>query len=91
MCLLLTLLAVPVFYSLFEDAKDSRVWSAVGSRFGNFRGGAGRRFREAYASLAATFARKPKPASGTYSRGRAAGDKFPLPGREDGYADHAGD
>lgn len=24
MCLLLTLLAVPVFYSLFEDAKESR-------------------------------------------------------------------
>jgi HAE1 family hydrophobic/amphiphilic exporter-1 len=29
MCLLLTLLAVPVFYSLFEDAKDSRFMRAV--------------------------------------------------------------
>ncbi|MCA1643822.1 MAG: efflux RND transporter permease subunit, partial [Acidobacteria bacterium] len=92
MCLLLTLLAVPVFYSLFEDAKDSRVWSAVGSRFDNFKGGAGRRFREAYASVAAGLSRKPKPAGGTYTRGRAAGDKFPtITNREDGYADHAGD
>ncbi len=29
MCLLLTLLAVPVFYSLFEDAKDSRFVCAI--------------------------------------------------------------
>ncbi|HVG31200.1 MAG TPA: efflux RND transporter permease subunit [Pyrinomonadaceae bacterium] len=91
MCLLLTLLAVPVFYSLFEDVKDSRVWSAVGSRFDDFKGGAGRRVREAYASVAAGLGRKPKAAGGAYSRGRAAGDKFPLPNREDGYADHAGD
>ena len=26
MCLLLTLLAVPVFYSLFDDAQESTVW-----------------------------------------------------------------
>jgi HAE1 family hydrophobic/amphiphilic exporter-1 len=60
MCLLLTLLAVPVFYSLFEDAKDSRVWGYVGSRFNNFKGGAGRRLSDAYAGVAATFARRPK-------------------------------
>ena len=29
LCLLLTLLAVPVFYSLFEDAKDSRLVRAI--------------------------------------------------------------
>ncbi len=29
MCLLLTLLAVPVFYSLFEDAAHSPAWTAV--------------------------------------------------------------
>jgi HAE1 family hydrophobic/amphiphilic exporter-1 len=34
MCLLLTLLAVPVFYSLFEDAKESRLARAIGRRFG---------------------------------------------------------
>jgi len=32
MCLLLTLLAVPVFYSLFEDAKESRMVVAIRSR-----------------------------------------------------------
>jgi HAE1 family hydrophobic/amphiphilic exporter-1 len=62
MCLLLTLLAVPVFYSLFEDAKDSSVWGYVGSRFNNFKGGAGRRFSDAYAGAAGAFTRRPKVA-----------------------------
>jgi len=31
MCLLLTLLAVPVFYSLFDDAKEFRVFRNIGS------------------------------------------------------------
>src|SRR5213078_3020814 len=41
LCLLLTLLAVPVFYSLFEDARESQVWGRIGSRFDNFKGGMG--------------------------------------------------
>jgi len=36
MCLLLTLLAVPVFYSLFEDVQESKIWSGVGSRWQTF-------------------------------------------------------
>ncbi|HZT60080.1 MAG TPA: efflux RND transporter permease subunit, partial [Pyrinomonadaceae bacterium] len=37
LCLLLTLLAVPVFYSLFEDAKESHVLSRVGAPLGGVR------------------------------------------------------
>src|SRR5438105_10064763 len=33
LCLLLTLLAVPVFYSLFDDLARSRVWGRIGDRF----------------------------------------------------------
>jgi HAE1 family hydrophobic/amphiphilic exporter-1 len=81
LCLLLTLLAVPVFYSLFEDAKDSRVWSYVGAGFGNFKGGAGRRLSEAYAGVTGIFARRTKvvrPVSGATVKDRyvdqASGD-----------------
>jgi HAE1 family hydrophobic/amphiphilic exporter-1 len=38
LCLLLTLLAVPVFYSLFDDAKESAVWGGISRGFsGTFR------------------------------------------------------
>ncbi|HEX8287334.1 MAG TPA: efflux RND transporter permease subunit [Pyrinomonadaceae bacterium] len=37
MCLLLTLLAVPVFYSLFDDAQESRVWRRMADRYENFK------------------------------------------------------
>ena len=35
MCLLLTLLAVPVFYSLFEDVQESRLWGYMGNKYNN--------------------------------------------------------
>ena len=80
LCLLLTLLAVPVFYSLFEDVKESRAWSSVGARLGRFTGGAGRRVRAAYrARVGATVARKPRTAGETYARRE----------RDDRYADQA--
>ncbi|HEX8852251.1 MAG TPA: efflux RND transporter permease subunit, partial [Pyrinomonadaceae bacterium] len=82
LCLLLTLLAVPVFYSLFEDAKESRVWAWAGSRFDNFGGGTRRRLARAYASFAALFSRKPRPTT-------AAGSAVSRRNREDRYADQA--
>ncbi len=41
-CLLLTLLAVPVFYSLFDDAASSTAWERIGRRWSLARMAAGR-------------------------------------------------
>jgi HAE1 family hydrophobic/amphiphilic exporter-1 len=37
MCLLLTLLAVPVFYSLFDDAQESTLWRRAADRYNTFK------------------------------------------------------
>jgi HAE1 family hydrophobic/amphiphilic exporter-1 len=51
LCLLLTLLAVPVFYSLFDDLARSHIWSRIGSTFSSMFGRARRRAATAAASL----------------------------------------
>ena len=43
LCLLLTLLAVPVFYSLFEDAATSPAWHRIAGRWALMRASFGRR------------------------------------------------
>ncbi|HEY8559077.1 MAG TPA: efflux RND transporter permease subunit [Pyrinomonadaceae bacterium] len=57
MCLLLTLLAVPVFYSLFDDAQESNVFRRFSERFKPI-GGWFRPLRGKLADAASLFTRK---------------------------------
>ena len=66
MCLLLTLLAVPVFYSIFEDIQESTIWQRIGARFAVF--GRGFKFvRVKLANAFGVFTRKKKNAETTDS------------------------
>ncbi len=57
MCLILTLLAVPVFYSLFDDAQESHIFRGMSGRFDRFKVGV---LRPAYERVTGTF-RTSKP------------------------------
>jgi hydrophobic/amphiphilic exporter-1 (mainly G- bacteria), HAE1 family len=51
LCLLLTLLAVPVFYSIFDDISELNIFRRAGDLSGRFFGGIRRRFSAATSSL----------------------------------------
>jgi HAE1 family hydrophobic/amphiphilic exporter-1 len=75
LCLLLTLLAVPVFYSLFDDAIESPIWRRMGNRYDNFKNNNVRPVYERFASSI----------SGIFTRNRK---KKTEPGvHKEGYAD----
>ncbi|MEJ7617819.1 MAG: efflux RND transporter permease subunit [Pyrinomonadaceae bacterium] len=77
LCLLLTLLAVPVFYSLFDDLGRSRVWKWIGTRYETATARLGSRASEAWGSVTnlvtSRRARRKETASDSYADG-ASGD-----------------
>ena len=60
LCLLLTLLAVPVFYSLFEDVGESRAVGYVRERYRSASSGVGQRISGAWTGVRESFSRNTK-------------------------------
>ena len=79
MCLLLTLLAVPVFYSLFDDAQESHIWRGFSERFDKFKIGT---LRPAYQRLAGMFR--------TSKQKEVEIEETNLSGSGDSYAESSG-
>ena len=75
MCLLLTLLAVPVFYSLFDDAQESTIFRGFADRYGEFKVAT---LRPAYDRFAGMFRK---------SKGEPEAKEVNLGGAGDGYAE----
>jgi HAE1 family hydrophobic/amphiphilic exporter-1 len=78
LCLLLTLLAVPVFYSLFDDAVESPVWKRMGGGYDRFKDN---NLRPIYERVAGSF-------SSIFSRNKKKKANTGLSSKEK-YADQA--
>ena len=77
LCLLLTLLAVPVFYSIFDDAQESTLWKRMSDGYGRFKE---KNLRPAYARLTGAV-------TGIFTRKKMAAEpNLPNKGK-DGFAD----
>ena len=77
LCLLLTLLAVPVFYSIFDDAQESSVWKRMSDGYVGFKE---QNLRPAYQRLTAAV-------SGIFTRKKAVAEPPPPNKNKDGFAD----
>ncbi len=75
MCLLLTLFAVPVFYSLFDDAQESTIFRGFANRYDNFKVAT---LRPAYERFAGMFRK---------SKDKPEVEETNLGGASDGYAE----
>jgi HAE1 family hydrophobic/amphiphilic exporter-1 len=78
LCLLLTLLAVPVFYSLFEDLGELPLWERLGNRYGRATGAVRRRFAGAGSSALGAF--RSKSQSGLVDKPKKGGHIDELSG-----------
>jgi HAE1 family hydrophobic/amphiphilic exporter-1 len=76
MCLLLTLLAVPVFYSLFDDAKETTLWSKIGGSYESFKAAT---LRPAFGRLTGIFRRTKKEQPEEKKRPRDTGEGYAEP------------
>jgi HAE1 family hydrophobic/amphiphilic exporter-1 len=74
MCLLLTLLAVPVFYSLFDDASEATIFHGLGVRYNNFKTVT---LRPAVERLTASFRRKKREKPEADVDPRVGGETLP--------------